>query len=166
MARKEDQSKEDRAACFEPEKTGGRQHNGQFKPGVSGNPLGRPAGRRNKATELLEAMLVEDWQAVAKGLLDAAKKGNASAARVVLDRVAPKPRGRTVALELPPVETVADVDKALNVVLAGIGGGTVTPSEGATISGILEAKRRVLVSTLLDERVQKIEGALDDSVRH
>ena len=107
------------ATCFETEITGeDRLSNGQFAPGVSGNPLGRPAGRRNKATEMLEAMMVEDWQAVAEGLVAAAKKGNASAAKVVLDRVAPRPRGRPVQLDLPPVETAADVDGALNVVLA------------------------------------------------
>ena len=155
----------DKETCFDLEKTGEtRMSNGQFAPGVSGNPAGRPAGRRNKATELLEAMMIEDWQAVAKGLVEAAKKGNASAARAVLDRVAPKPRGRTVALDLPPVDTVADVDKALNVVLAGIGGGTVTPSEAATIAGILEAKRRVIVPSLLDERVRRIEGSINIEV--
>ena len=157
----------DEETCFDLEKTGEKRlSNGQFAPGVSGNPQGRPAGRRNKATELLEAMMIEDWEAVAKGLVEAAKKGNASAARAVLDRVAPKPRGRTVALELPPVETVADVDKALNVVLGGIGAGTITPSEAATIAGILEAKRRVIVSTLLDARVRTIEDSIGTEVPH
>ncbi len=150
-----------KATCFQTEITGeDRLPNGQFAPGVSGNPLGRPAGRRNKATEMLESMMVEDWQAVAEGLVTAARKGNASAAKVVLDRVAPRPRGRPVQLDLPPVETAADVNGALNVVLAAVGQGTVTPTEAATIAGILEAKRRVIETTELDERVQRIESSI------
>ena len=140
--------------------TTGRGSNGQFSPGVSGNPHGRPVGRRNKSSEMLESMMAEDWRAVADGLMEAAKQGNASAARVVLDRVAPRPRGRPVYLDLPPVTNAEEVDKALNVVLAAVGDGTVTPSEAATIAGILEAKRRVIETTVLTNPVQLIESSL------
>ncbi len=154
----------DAETCFELDKTGdGRLENGQFAPGVSGNPNGRPAGRRNKATEMLEAMMAEDWRAVAEGLMEAAKKGNASAAKVVLDRVAPPPRGRPVQLDLPPVNTAEDVDTALNVVLAAVGDGAVTPSEAATVAGILEAKRRVIETTVLNGRLRQIEISLEQT---
>ena len=48
-------TEKDVATCFDLEKTGeagtnGREANGQYSPGVSGNPNGRPAGRRNKAS--------------------------------------------------------------------------------------------------------------------
>ena len=56
--------------------------------------------------------------------------------------------------------TAEDVDKALNVVLAAVGDGTVTPSEAATIAGILETKRRVIETTVLNDRVERIEGSL------
>lgn len=163
-------AEKDTDTCSDPEKTGepgttGRGSNGQFLSGVSGNPNGRPAGRRNKASEMLESMMAEDWRAVADGLMEAAKQGNASAAKIVLDRVAPRPRGRPVYLDLPPVTNAEEVDKALNVVLAAVGDGAVTPSEAATIAGILEAKRRVIETTMLDNRVQKIERALEGTTR-
>ena len=37
--------------------TKGKKSSGQFAEGTSGNPSGRPAGSRNKATLLMEALL-------------------------------------------------------------------------------------------------------------
>jgi hypothetical protein len=38
------------------ENAGGKQR-GQFQPGVSGNPAGKPRGTRHKATRAVEALL-------------------------------------------------------------------------------------------------------------
>jgi len=72
-----------------------RENNGRFVKGKSGNPKGRPLGAKNritKAKQELEALLREDivrpkdirdvWNA----LLDEAKAGNVSAAKIILDK--------------------------------------------------------------------------------
>jgi hypothetical protein len=48
-----------------PAKTDIKQ-NGQFKPGQSGNPIGRPHGSRNKATLALEALLDDEGEAITR----------------------------------------------------------------------------------------------------
>ena len=56
-------------------KTGIKQDASRFKKGVSGNPRGRRAGSRNKATMLLEKMMADDGEGVVNAVLEAAKGG-------------------------------------------------------------------------------------------
>jgi hypothetical protein len=44
-----------------PDNTGGLQNCTRFKPGVSGNPNGRPKGAKNKLTELFLNTVIEDF---------------------------------------------------------------------------------------------------------
>ncbi len=146
-----------------PAKRGDR---GRFLPGQSGNPAGRPVGSRNKAQALVANRLNSEWEAVADSLVREARRGNATAAKAVLDRVAPPPRGRVVQLNLPHIFTLDDVDAAVDSVLAAVSAGHVSPQEAATIAGILETKRRVLESRALDDRVRTLEEKLEGVPLH
>ena len=59
----------------------------KFQPGVSGNPAGRVKGS-GKIAEL-RAMLEPDIPAILKTVVDNAKDGDLSAAKLILDRVYP-----------------------------------------------------------------------------
>ena len=68
----------------------------QFKKGKSGNPMGRPKGSKNKSTILRESMLnktdrmlSKEVPAVLAVVLAAAKGGDMSAAKMILDRAVP-----------------------------------------------------------------------------
>ena len=61
----------------------------RWAPGQSGNPKGRPAGSRNRASLLLEHLIEGEGQAVVQALLAAAKGGDVPAARALLDRLVP-----------------------------------------------------------------------------
>jgi hypothetical protein len=68
----------------------------KFKKGMSGNPRGRPKGSKNKSTILREAMesktdrmLSREVPKVLKVVIDAAIKGDMSAAKMILDRAVP-----------------------------------------------------------------------------
>ena len=143
-----------------------RDRGGRFTPGASGNPDGRPLGSPNKAAALLAGRLDSEWQAVADSLVTAAKAGNAAAAKAVLDRVAPRSNGRTISLDLPRIVTLEDVDAAVDTVLDAVAAGQVTPQEAATVSGILETKRRVIESRALDDRVRALEDQLTGMPLH
>ncbi|MFK7912114.1 MAG: DUF5681 domain-containing protein [Akkermansiaceae bacterium] len=63
-------------------------HEGQFKPGQSGNPNGRPKGTRNRYTRYrkqIEAHVPDIIEKLVKMAMD----GDIAAARVLLDRVWP-----------------------------------------------------------------------------
>ena len=68
----------------------------RFPAGVSGNPNGRPKGARNKSTLLREAMeqkvdrkLSREIPQVLDVVIRAAKGGDMSAAKMLLDRAVP-----------------------------------------------------------------------------
>ena len=143
-----------------------RGERGRFLPGRSGNPAGRPVGSKNKAQALLANRLDSEWEAVADSLVREARRGNATAAKAVLDRVAPPPRGRLVRLNLPHLFTLDDVDAAVDSVIAAVAAGHVSPQEAATVAGILETKRRVLESRALDDRVRTLEEKLEGVPLH
>ena len=67
-------------------KTGKKQAASRFKKGVSGNPRGRRAGSRNKATIVLEKMMADDGEGVVNAVLEAAKGGDMQAARIICQR--------------------------------------------------------------------------------
>jgi hypothetical protein len=71
---------------------------------------GHPSGsrRRHRATRLAEKLMTDDAEAVVKAVMAAAKGGDMTAARLVLDRIAPPCREAPVNLDLPRLETRAD----------------------------------------------------------
>lgn len=72
-----------------------RNELGQFPKGVSGNPLGRPKGKKNIITTLKqdleiairENLSVQDVQNVVKSMLAEALNGNVGAGKLILDKV-------------------------------------------------------------------------------
>ena len=142
-----------------PETTGGQQDT-RFKRGHSGNPAGRPKGSRHKMTVLAEKLLSDEAEAIVKKVIEMAKAGDMTAARAVLDRVLPAMKGRSVNLVLPPICRPEDVTRALSIVIEAIGRGDITPDEAATISGVLEAKRRTIEMVELEARLTALEHRL------
>src|SRR5260221_3068779 len=78
-----------------------RDATGRFLPGRSGNPAGKKPGTRNRATLLREALNEGEDRAAARLVIDKALAGNLVAARFVVDRLMPRPRGRPIAIYLP-----------------------------------------------------------------
>jgi hypothetical protein len=117
---------------------------GQFKPGCSGNPSGKPKGCRNRATALIEAIADGDLAAIVAKIVEQAKGGDLGAAKLIFDRVAPPPRNRAVSIALP---AVGDWNGAVSIidgfrsVVAAVADGTITPSEGLELAELLDRQR-------------------------
>ena len=129
-----------------------------FKSGRSGNPGGRPTGSRNKTTELVEKLLKGDAEKVTRAVLQAAASGDMRAATIVLDRIAPVRKGRPIAVDLPKLETAADVTAAMAAVVLATAQGSLTPSEAGELATIIDAHRRALETGQLEARIAKLEG--------
>jgi ethanolamine utilization microcompartment shell protein EutS len=129
-----------------------------FPKGQSGNPAGKPKGARHRLTVLAEKLMADDAEAVTRAVIAAAKSGDMQAARLILDRIAPTRKGRPVALELPSVETAADVLKALGVLVAETASGTITPEEAVMIASVFETKRKAIETVDIERRLAALEG--------
>jgi hypothetical protein len=93
------------------------------------------------------------------GVVAAAKGGDMRASEILLRRLWPERKGCPVMLDLPPIETPADIAAALAAVTGAVASGVVTPEEGAALAAILEGQRRSLETVELERRLAALELA-------
>lgn len=101
-----------------------RNADGTFPAGVSGNPLGRPKGKKNELTEIKQDLEIAVRQSlsatrvkrIVEKVAQMAEEGNLRAAKLILDKV---------------ISNAKDVDDADN---KGVGGITIR-IENATFAG-------------------------------
>jgi hypothetical protein len=127
-----------------------------FEPGNPGGP-GRPEGSRNKATIALDKIAGDAGKDILKKMVEAAKGGDLRAAELVLSRLWPPRKGRTIAMDLPPIQDAADVVKALGAVADAVAAGEITPDEGSAVCSVLETKRRAIETVELEARITNLE---------
>jgi hypothetical protein len=148
------------------ENTAKKQRGTPFQKGRSGNPSGKPRGTRNRTTVLAEKLMQDDAKNIVRAVLDAAKAGDMTAARLILDRISPVRRGRPVYLELPSVKTAADISAAMATLITAMASGDVTPDEAATAASVLELRRKALETEDLNSvcrRSKKRDGIDEDA---
>ena len=128
-----------------------------FRKGESGNPKGKPKGARHKTTELAYAMMEGGLEAVLEQVVERAKSGDMLACRMIIDKIIPTKKDRAVAIELSPITTLGGVGRAQSEILQAVVGGDITPNEGERIASIVEARRRVIETLELEERIANLE---------
>jgi hypothetical protein len=138
--------------------TAARTRGRPFAPNTSGNPAGRPKGARNRVTVTLERIMEGDALEIVAAVLAQAKTGDLTAARLILDRVAPVPRDRRISLDLPAADTADGVDKAVCAVIAAVADGTLLLSEAVALSGLLDMRRKSIESREFESRLIALES--------
>ena len=128
-----------------------------WKPGQCGNPAGKPPGCRNKATQMVMALMEGGAEEITRTVIDAAKAGDLTAARLVIERLAPPLRERPLSLPLPDTGTVAGVSAAQQAILQAVGDGEILPGEGTALAGIVESRRKALETIELEQRITALE---------
>jgi hypothetical protein len=139
----------------------GRKVRGRpFRKGESGNPAGKPKGCRNRAGLLLDAISDDDLQAIFAKLVEQAKAGDTTAAKLLLDRLLPVPRASAVTLDLPSLAngTARSKAAALVAVLDAVATGQLTPEEGEKMTALVTAAA-VAVSNCGGLLPTKVQGA-------
>jgi hypothetical protein len=137
----------------------------QFQPGQSGNPAGRPPGSRNKKTLALEAAFDDRAEEILDDVVARAKDGEKTAMRLCMERIMAPKRERPVAIVLPPIETPADARKALAVVTAELGEGTITIGEASKLIALIDRMVRMIERVTVLEQKQRDEKDKRDAMR-
>lgn len=131
-----------------------------WKPGESGNPHGKPKGTLNKTTRLALALFEKGIKDIASVVIAQAEGGDLTAARIVLDKLVPNAKERTVELPcMPSLETAAGVADAQAAILQAVAAGHLTPGEASTLSGIVENRRKAIETHELELRIQALEAS-------
>jgi hypothetical protein len=133
------------------------RQDGQFTPGRSGNPAGRPKGARNHTTRAVEALLEGEAEALTRKAIELALDRDGPALRLCLDRLIPVRRDRPITFMLPPIEKPADLTRATHALMQGVAAGEITPSEAAELSKLVDAHVNAIKSADLAERLARIE---------
>lgn len=123
-----------------------KQRGKPFAPGVSGNPSGKPKGTLNKTTVLTRNILQAEAGDVARVVLEAAKNGDLTAAKLVLDKLIPSSKESPIdvgALDLPSPVTPENAGQAMGIVLDAVASGSITPGQGVALAGLLEKAAKI-----------------------
>ena len=135
----------------------GRGPGQPFRPGRSGNPSGRRPGTHNRVSVLAQRLMDRDAEGVILAVIAAATAGDMTAARLVLERVAPLPRNRPVHFVVGAIHTAADIGAAMTAVLQAAAAGELSPDEAASVAGLIEVRRKTVEMLELDQRIAALE---------
>src|SRR4051794_21617888 len=102
--------------CRFPAETGQGPGRQLFQKGRSGNPAGRPPGVRNRATQAAEALLEGEAEALTRRAIELALEGDTTALKLCLERIVPRRKSRAVGFDLPRIDRVEDLGKAIGSV--------------------------------------------------
>jgi hypothetical protein len=142
----------------------GEQQAGRFRKGQSGNPAGRPRGARNTATLAAEALLAGEAERLTRKAIEMALDGDVVALRICLDKILPARKDRAVTFPLPPVGTPRDAADLMAAVIAAVGAGRVSPSEGAEVSKMMDAFVKAYQTAELNDRSVSINQMSDEEL--
>jgi hypothetical protein len=109
--------------------------------GQSGNPRGRPS-RARQAAAVAEALIGRKTVALTNKLIELALLGDRTALRLCLDRIAPARREPPVDLDLPAINSRADLLAALSTVADAAASGALTAAQSARLTQMLIALRQ------------------------
>lgn len=140
-----------------PPKNSGQKQDTRFKPGRSGNPLGKPPGTRNKVYRAVEALLDGEAEALTRKVVELAMRGDTVALRLCLDRIAPPRKSRAVTLDLPELRSATDVLAGMSAILQAMSSGEISPDEAQQIAVILEGARRAIETHEFEQRIAALE---------
>jgi len=131
-----------------------------FLPGQSGNPSGRRPGTRTKKQLIVEQIFEADAEKVGRKAVALALAGNTDCIRLIIDRVAPAPRGRRVRFALPQVSSADPVAliAVVNCILKAASEAEISIDEAASLANTVESGVRIVEFAELAERVAALEA--------
>ncbi len=134
---------------------------GQFKPGQSGNPAGKKPGTLNQSTMLAQALLDGEAEAIMRGVVEDAKRGDPTARRLLVPRLIPPRRSRAINFTLPPTDTAAGIADALDAVITAVASGELALDEAEALSALLQGRLQALEAADLERRLEALESVVE-----
>ena len=135
----------------------------RFQAGKSGNPGGKARGTRSRVTLAAEALLTGETEALTRKAIELALTGDTVALRLCFERIMPLRKGRPVRFELPKLETVTDLPRAIGAILMRIAAGELTPEEGSAVCHVLELMHKAIELTQIEGRLRALEQKVASS---
>lgn len=136
-----------------------RDQGGRFLPGNPGGP-GRPRGEPAKLARATREKWSGRFDQLAENIMDQALKGDLEAARIVMERMWPRPKDAPVCLaDMPTSGSIADMTKGI---IQAVAQGELTPSEGQALAQIVASHARAVEIADIEQRLEAIAARLDE----
>ncbi len=101
------------------------------------------------------------WETLTKTVIQAAHRGDMTAAKLCLERIMPPRRGSIVSIDdFPEIKGVADVPVAHAALVAAVASGQISAEEAAPISSLLAAYVNAVDAATFGERLAELERRL------
>lgn len=127
------------------------------RPFALGNP-GRPKGARHKISLLAEKLMSDDVDGVVQTVVQAAKNGDMTAARLILERICPPRKDVPISLELPEINCAEDVSKAMAVVVKAATNAEIGLSEADALTRLIQGYSASLEINSIQKRLEALEN--------
>ena len=131
-----------------------RSSTGQFLPGHSGNPAGRPRGSRNSPRLRLD----DDIDSITDVIVGKALDGDVAAAKLLMDRVFPRLRSTAAPVTVDLPADASPLPMAQSVVRAALAG-EISPDTAAQFVNVASQLSRLVEFEEFKARVEALERA-------
>jgi hypothetical protein len=132
-----------------------RDERGRLLPGHS-------LGRKHGSSELdkLRALIQPHREDIVAALAEAAKKGDARSAELLLERLSAKPRPQPARVAIPGLREAEGLHAKMLVIIDAAGDGLIAPEEARAWLGTLADASRIIESTETEQRLRELEKRL------
>lgn len=136
-----------------------RDKNGQFLPGKTGNPKGKPKGTKSKRNQLIDTIMAEDdnAEAIIIQLVEQAKGGDTQAANILLARYAPPARSTYNNVNFQLDDDLSPLQRGSQI-LDAVANGDLAPDVGNMLITSLTALARTAELVELEQRIAAMEA--------
>jgi hypothetical protein len=107
---------------------------------------------------MVEMLFDGEAEEVCRAVIKAAKGGDMTAARVIVERLCPPRRDRPISFELPPISNAKHLPQAALGLLRAVAGGEVTAEEAGQVMRLIEGAGKAIEIGELEARVAALEG--------
>lgn len=135
---------------------------GRFKPGNQAGRKGKPVGSRHRTTRMLDALGEDKAEDIVQTTISLAVDGHLEATALLLPYIWPKRKGGRVLppIDLPPLQTAADVVEALNRITAATARGELTVEEADALAALVERSREAIATAVLAAELADLRAML------
>jgi hypothetical protein len=130
------------------------------RPFAEGNP-GRKPGSKNRTTLVAAALLDGEAEELVRTAVERAKAGDGPILKFLLSRIFP--RERLIEFDLPPMNFADDAVASLGRILAAVAQGRISPSEGASLSALIDTYTRAIEMADVVKRLDMLEAKINGS---
>jgi hypothetical protein len=119
-------------------------------------------GSRNRATQLAEAILDDNAEALTEKLVELALEGDRMMLRLGFQGIVPR-RARTRPIPLPEIKSAADLAPAMDAIARAAAEGAITPFDAAELARMVETALRAFETSDFDRRLAALERDVEEA---